>query len=174
MSRLKLMRAPRVLIVDDDPVQRMLLEASLKTLVAEVVAVGSGAEAVELFDERQPALVFLDILMPDMDGFQTCREMRTAPDSADAVIVMMTGSDSPESVEMAYEAGATDFVAKPLNMPVVLQRARYQLRAWDALRRLREGEARLRRAQELAQLGDWEMDAGAQSVRLSESCRRIL
>ena len=165
---------PRVMIVDDDPTQRLLLQAAVKDLDVEIVALDSGDAAVVAFRERPPALVFLDIVMPGRDGFETCREMRAAPDGADPVIVMMTGTDSPEAVEEAYEAGATDFVIKPLNLQVIRQRARYQLRAWDVIHRMRESEARLRRAQEIARLGDWEMDLGRRVVRGSRQFYDIM
>ena len=82
--------------------------------------------------------------MPNMDGFAACRAIRDLPNGATVPIMMVTGGDDLEAVTNAYEAGATDFVSKPINWPILGHRVLYVLRASDAIVRLRIADAQNR------------------------------
>ncbi|WP_314439209.1 putative bifunctional diguanylate cyclase/phosphodiesterase [Massilia timonae] len=134
-----------VLVADDDPVMRLLMLEMLAQVGMEGIEAGDGQEAVELARERMPDLILMDVDMPRMDGFTACRAIRAAEkDGACVPIVMVTGSDDVEAVTQAYEVGATDFVSKPINWPILGHRVLYVLRASDAIARLRIADAQNR------------------------------
>jgi diguanylate cyclase (GGDEF)-like protein/PAS domain S-box-containing protein len=102
-----------------------------------------GVEAIDTFEEVQPDMVLLDVLMPKMDGFTTCVKLRKLRGGEHIPIVMMTSLDDIESINRAYEAGATDFITKPVNWGVLPHRIRYMLRASTAFDDLRKSEAKI-------------------------------
>jgi len=133
-----------VLVADDDPVMRLLMLEMLDSVGLQGVEAADGAEAVALAQARTPDLILLDVEMPKMDGFAACRAIRDLPNGATVPIVMVTGGDDLEAVTNAYEAGATDFVSKPINWPILGHRVLYVLRASDAIVRLRIADAQNR------------------------------
>src|SRR5215470_1002206 len=139
-----------ILVVDDDPVVRTLMRASLESDGFEVIEAADGEEACRVCEQKRPELLIVDVVMPRMDGFALCRELRRHPGSAYLPILMATGLDDLESIAMAYEAGATDFIAKPINWLILSQRLRYMLRASSAFRELRLNQERLIAAKEAA------------------------
>jgi two-component system, sensor histidine kinase and response regulator len=132
-----------LLIVDDDPVVRSLMRDTLEDDGFEVIEAENGAEACERCDETVPALIVVDAMMPVMDGFELCRALRARPETARTPILMATGLDDSNSIARAFEVGATDFIAKPLNWLMLSQRVRYMLRAARASDELRENQERL-------------------------------
>ncbi|QOY95945.1 EAL domain-containing protein [Massilia sp. UMI-21] len=138
-----------VLVADDDPVMRLLMLEMLAQVGLDAIEAVDGALAVELAASRAPDLILMDVEMPRMDGFAACEAIRRAEraSSADGTgvpIVMVTGGDDLEAVTRAYEAGATDFVSKPINWPILGHRVLYVLRASDAIARLRIADAQNR------------------------------
>jgi len=134
-----------VLVADDDPVMRLLMLEMLAQVGLETIEAEDGEQAVACFERLAPDLVLLDVEMPRMDGFEVCRAIRAREQGrghATAVpIVMVTGDDDLKAVTQAYEAGATDFVSKPINWPILGHRVLYVLRASDAIARLRIADA---------------------------------
>jgi len=133
-----------VLVADDDPVMRLLMLEMLESVGLEGIEAADGEQAVFLAHARTPDLILLDVEMPKMDGFAACRAIRDLPNGAMVPIVMVTGGDDLEAVTNAYEAGATDFVSKPINWPILGHRVLYVLRASDAIVRLRIADAQNR------------------------------
>ncbi|KFI06375.1 bifunctional diguanylate cyclase/phosphodiesterase [Massilia sp. BSC265] len=138
-----------VLVADDDPVMRMLMLEMLAQVGLDAIEAPDGAAAVELARSRSPDLILMDVEMPRMDGFAACEAIRAAEfsksaDGTSVPIVMVTGGDDLEAVTRAYEAGATDFVSKPINWPILGHRVLYVLRASDAIARLRIADAQNR------------------------------
>jgi signal transduction histidine kinase len=134
---------PPILIVDDDPIVRSLMRATLEVDGYEIIEAGDGDEACDLYEARRPQLLVVDVVMPRMDGFALCRELRRQPQSAHVPILMATGLDDVRSITQAYEAGATDFISKPINWVILGHRVRYMLRASRAFNELRENQGRL-------------------------------
>ena len=135
-----------VLVADDDPVMRLLMLEMLAQVGLDAIEAADGLQAVELAASRNPDLILMDVDMPRMDGFAACAAIRAAEgakcgDGASVPIVMVTGGDDVEAVTHAYEAGATDFVSKPINWPILGHRVLYVLRASDAIARLRIADA---------------------------------
>jgi signal transduction histidine kinase len=122
-----------ILIVDDDPVLRSLARAALENDGFKVEEAGDGEEACRVFDACTPQLLVVDVVMPVMNGYDLCRALRSRPAGIHVPILMATGLDDVESITRAYDAGATDFITKPLNWTILCHRVRYLLRASRAL-----------------------------------------
>ncbi len=132
---------PRILVVDDDATARVWMRASLNKAGYDVGLAEDGDSAMRQFDAGRWDMVMLDVDMPGASGIDLCAAMR-AKAGESLPIVMVTGMDDIASVEMSYEAGATDFIAKPLNWALLGHRVRYLLRASAALVELGTEHAR--------------------------------
>ena len=165
---------PLVLVVDDDATMRLLMRHTLKKAGFEVEEASDGPPAVALFQVRRPDVVLLDVMMPLMDGFAACHELRKLPGGENVPILLVTGLDDMDSINRAYEAGATDFITKPITFPLLAHRVRYVLRAAHAMERVGKSEARLAHAQAIAHLGNWEWNVLRNEVHWSSEIYRIL
>jgi diguanylate cyclase (GGDEF)-like protein len=145
----------KVLIVDDDAVIRMLASEALKQAGFQVWLASDGAQVPGLLAESTPDIILLDVLMPGMDGFATCTELRKHEQWADLPVVMMTGLDDVESIQTAYQSGATDFITKPIQWQMLPYRAQYLIRSGNAYKELQINRALLSQAQRLACIGSW-------------------
>ncbi|MBV7538960.1 EAL domain-containing protein [Duganella sp. sic0402] len=133
-----------VLVADDDPTMRLLMLEMLAQVGLDAIEAEDGVKALACYQSVSPDLVLLDVDMPGLDGFTVCREIRRLETHATVPVIMVTGGDELESVTRAYEAGATDFVSKPINWPILGHRVLYVLRASDAISRLRIADAQHR------------------------------
>jgi len=140
-----------ILVVDDDPVVRSLMRATLENDGFGVIDAADGVDGCRLYEERRPDLLLVDVMMPRMDGYELCRVLRSRPQSAYVPIVVATSLDDLPSIARAYDAGATDFIPKPLNWLVLNHRVRYILRASRAFEALRRNQAQLILAKEAAE-----------------------
>jgi len=165
---------PRVLVVDDDETTRFLVSLTLEQAGFQVEQAANGRHALTVFDTTAPDLVIMDVMMPELDGFAACAELRQRPDNALLPILMMTGLDDHESIDQAFNAGATDFITKPISYPLLGYRVRYLLRASAAMARLQESERRLATAQRMAQLGYWQWSRDQERLRLSDGVCAVL
>jgi two-component system chemotaxis response regulator CheY len=105
-----------ILVVDDDPLIRRLIATTLEDVSGfDLVEAGDGIEALERAEADQPSIVFLDIDMPRMDGIATCAELRNAPGTSAATIVMLTAATDDRAERRAGEAGADLFLTKPFS-----------------------------------------------------------
>ncbi len=128
-----------VLVAAPDSALRATARIELELDGHEVLLARDGGEACRLFAERIPDLAILDVGIPVVGGVNACARLRSRPGGERTPIVMLTGSDDAQAVGQAYDAGATDFQAKPLNWRVLRERIKYMLRAKrdaDALARL--------------------------------------
>ncbi len=130
----------RLLVADDDAILREIAGATLRAAGFVVQTVANGDAAVAACALDLPDMVLLDVEMPDGDGYQACTNIRALPGGADLPIVMVTGCDDTRSIDRAYEAGATDFVVKPINWTLLEHRIRYVLRGARTILDLRFSE----------------------------------
>jgi PAS domain S-box-containing protein len=119
----------KILIVDDDPLQRAAASLVLENAGFFVREVENGFIALREIEASQFDLVILDVLMPEMDGFETCRRLRENPETKDIPVLMVTGLEDVHSVEKAFEVGATNFMTKPLHWQLLNHQVRYILRS---------------------------------------------
>ena len=140
---------PVILIVDDDPIVRALMHGAFEDDGFSVIEAEDGAQACRRCDDMVPSLLVVDAVMPNMDGFELCRQLRQRAATRHVPILMATGLDDHDSIAKAYEAGATDFIAKPINWQILHHRIRYILRGARTLEELRQNQERLRSAQAL-------------------------
>ncbi|MEZ5500575.1 MAG: EAL domain-containing protein [Steroidobacteraceae bacterium] len=136
------MSGDRVLIADDDVATRLLMRTALTQAGFNVIEVTDGEAAVAACREWLPHAVLLDVEMPGMDGFASCAAIRALEGIGDVPVMMVTGRDDVASVELAYQAGATDFVAKPLNWGLLGHRVRYLIRGGKTRQALLTSERR--------------------------------
>lgn len=170
---MSLEKVPLILVVDDDPTIRFLASEVLVGEGFVVACVDRGDKAIESFIDLRPDIVMLDVVMPGMDGFQVCAAMRELPGGESTPVVMMTGMNDDDSVGRAYDAGATQFISKPIHWVNLSHQMNYILRAKRTFEKLRVSEARLAEAQRIAGIGSWELDVRSGGMHWSEEVYRI-
>lgn len=121
------MRKDSILLVDDDPLIIRSIGRILST-VAELRFATNGEAALRLASESLPDLILLDAEMPGMNGFEVCRALKAEPETADVPIIFVTSHSDTEMHIAGLEAGAVDFIAKPISEPLLLARVKNQLR----------------------------------------------
>jgi diguanylate cyclase (GGDEF)-like protein len=171
---------PRILIVDADPAARAAMAESLTAAGFTVVEAEGGSQALEIVAESAPDLVVLEVEMPGLGGIETCALLRQRPHGEEVPVLIATGLGDAETIEHAFEAGATDFVEKPIDANLLPHRIRFVLRASRALSdlghtlsHLRDSRERLANAQRLARIGNWEWIPGEAEMLWSEEVYRI-
>jgi adenylate cyclase len=144
----------RLLVVDDMPVNVKLLADLLTVKGYDVVTAANGAEALAKVEKDQPGLVLLDVMMPGMSGYDVCRKIRENPATAMLPVIMVTALDPTQERVKGIEAGADDFLTKPINQPELLARVKSLLRIKVLHDELAEWNRTLERRveQQLAQL----------------------
>jgi diguanylate cyclase (GGDEF)-like protein/PAS domain S-box-containing protein len=147
-----------VLVVDDDESIRLLACKRLADFGFQVAEAANGPAALDMVEALRPDLVLLDVMMPGMDGFEVCPRIHAMAGFERIPVVMMTARDDLESINRAYEIGATDFFPKPINWTILGHRIRYILRASHAVEELERSRRGLAHAQRLAGLSNWEWD----------------
>jgi diguanylate cyclase (GGDEF)-like protein/PAS domain S-box-containing protein len=137
-------RKPAILIVDDAPdnlslLRSMLLQQGYQTFIAT-----SGERAIDIAQRIQPDLVLLDIVMPGMDGLETCRRMKAHPATARIPVIFMSARDELDDIVSGFDIGAADYIPKPLRLEEVCARVRAQLRLSSGSHAHQEQAERLR------------------------------
>ncbi|MCA9272311.1 MAG: response regulator [Phycisphaerales bacterium] len=138
----------RILVVDDNAQNLELLQAYLEDLGCQIDIARDGAEAIEIARQRVPDVMVLDVMMPRMSGFQVCEKLKKDPATSAVPIVMVTALNEISDVERAIEAGADDFLTKPVQRLELLARVKSQINVQQIRRRL---ELAIRRLRELDQ-----------------------
>ncbi|MBC8018620.1 MAG: diguanylate cyclase, partial [Verrucomicrobia bacterium] len=136
-------RKPVILVVDDDQLMRVMLRDALTSAGFEVILAADGVSALHYFASESPDLVLLDLIMPGKNGCETCRDLRKLPAGEYTPVLMLTSLNNADSIHLAFEAGATDFISKPVNFELLVHRVRYMLRASQNVNKLAESQTRL-------------------------------
>ena len=116
-----------ILVIDDDPMACDIIEGFLYQDEYEMTFVHSGREALEIIDSTQPDIILLDVLMPEMDGFEVCRRLKSNEKWRDIPVIIITGLHEKIDVLRGFEAGANDFIHKPFNDVELRSRVRAML-----------------------------------------------
>jgi EAL domain-containing protein (putative c-di-GMP-specific phosphodiesterase class I)/DNA-binding response OmpR family regulator len=125
-------RTAPILVVDDEPSLRVLYRRALERAGFQTVEAGSGDDALSVVDATPVSLVLLDVHMPGLSGLEVVRSLRRQPETATLPILLVTGSGGDEMVVAGLEAGADDFLPKPVRMDELVARVRAQVRSSDA------------------------------------------
>ncbi len=123
----------KVLLVDDDEMLRKMTEVLLTKQGFEVFTVENGAKAIQQLKFMVPDIILMDVMMPDMDGFTVCREIRGNPGTAAIPIIMLTALDSVENKVKGFEAGADDYLGKPFETAELVARINVMTRRSEGL-----------------------------------------
>jgi DNA-binding NtrC family response regulator len=118
----------KILLVDDVPANLAVLTSALEPEGYEILAVSDGATALKVASRAQPALVLLDIVMPEMDGLETCRRLKAQPDTSDIPVIFITARGDTEDVVHGFRAGGVDYVVKPFQTAEVVSRVNTHVR----------------------------------------------
>lgn len=137
MDNAPILNATTILVVDDDEFMRQHMRRVMEQSGYQVVEAQNGERAIAAYTQFRPSLVLLDAVMPVMDGFICCRRLRSLSGGDCVPILIVTRLDDAESLELAFDAGATDFITKPINEIVLRQRVRHLLQASRAMAELR-------------------------------------
>ena len=137
-----------ILIVDDNEPNVELLLAYLDEFGCRTLTARDGAEALAVFEAQSPDLVLLDIMMPRMSGFQVCEKIRATEKGVRTPVIMITALNQVADVERAVEAGADDFLTKPVDRTELTVRVQAQLRVRHLQRELEETRASLKAMRE--------------------------
>lgn len=114
---------PVILLADDDPSIRLMIRHVLESEDYDIVEAADGLEAIKAVEKHHPALILLDAVMPGLDGFTTCEQIKDKG-FTDIPVIMITGLDDDASVERAYDVGAIDFITKPIKWAVLKHRVK--------------------------------------------------
>lgn len=164
----------KILLIDDDPGFRMITGSMLRNEGFIVDEAKSGEDGIRQIKNQLPDLILLDAVMPDIDGFETCRLLRRDQTLTDIPIIMVTGMDDLDSINKAFESGATDFIAKPIvNYPILIQRVNFGLRTGQVTAELRKSKLQLSAAQRIARLGYWTWDTQRDQFTISDQLAQL-
>jgi adenylate cyclase len=127
MNPSRAVRDIRILIVDDTPANIQALAAILRSKGYQISAATNGKQALEVLARMQPDLILLDVMMPEMDGFETCRRLKAAERWRQIPVIFLTSKTETADIVQGFELGAVDYVAKPFNAPELLARVNTHL-----------------------------------------------
>ena len=162
------------LIVDDDAVDRLMARAALESSGWNVEEAENGREALAIFQRLHPDVVLLDIMMPEMDGFTVCAALRKLPEGEHTPILIMTGQEDYNSIMQAYDAGATDFLTKPLNGLLLTHRVRYIVRSSRTLQDLRTSQVSLAQSERRLRFTQFAVDHAEDGILWADDSKRFM
>ena len=131
----------QILAVDDDPIQREFCKVYLSTPTACITAVACAEDGLELLEKQRFDMALIDVDMPGMNGIEMVHRLRSDARFDDLPVMMITGREDINSIDLAYEAGATAFMCKPVNWRLLSHQVKFFLRAHRAIRQTEHGDA---------------------------------
>jgi len=165
---------PLVLIVDDD----LFMQGFLRNLLLDegyrISLATDGVKAIAEFQRCLPDIVLLDAAMPVMDGFSACRELKKLPLHSDVPVIIITALEDERSVERAFEAGAVDYITKPIHWAVLKHRVQVLIRARRTQMALQESETRFRGLFEQAAMGIMLLDLQRNILYSNQAIQKML
>lgn len=164
----------KILVVDDDPLLTDLLQLYLENHDYDIHIAYSGEEAIEKCMTFTPDLILLDVIMPGMDGIETCRRLKRLPALTITPIVMITGSKNEKAIHLSFDAGASDFLTKPVNKVLLNKRVEYCLRSCLQYKVLKSREKELYEAQKIARLGTFKLFTKDKSIQITTKSNNLL
>src|SRR5512139_1723916 len=139
----------RILVVDDTPANLQALAGTLKAKGYQISVATNGKQALEVVERVRPDLILLDVMMPEMDGFETCRRLKASEQWSQIPVIFLTAKTEIADIVQGFELGAVDYVAKPFNAHELLARVNTHLTIDELRRHLADKNVELARAHEL-------------------------
>ncbi len=152
---------PTILVVDDNGPIRITLRKGLNKAGYIVQEASNGEQGLAKFIEHQPDVVLMDVQMPIMNGFESVKGIRKSERKGSTPILMLTADDDVDSIRNAFDAGATDYITKPINLPLLLLRLKFALRDIDREKKLKRSEQQKENARQLFGLVYWEIETSS-------------
>lgn len=146
-------KKPKILVVDDQPINIKLLQRKLERQGMEIFVAYNGQECLDIVGEAKPDLILLDVMMPEMDGIETCEHLKANPETETIPVIFITAKTSKEGKLEGLDAGAVDYITKPIDLDETLARVRTQLRLQEMFRENLELQERLGDARKAAAVG---------------------
>jgi diguanylate cyclase (GGDEF)-like protein/PAS domain S-box-containing protein len=165
-------RTPLILIADDDKVIRLALKRVMKQAGYRVIEAEHGEQCLAEYVKHRPEIVFLDAMMPVMDGFATCKHLRSMAGSS-PLVFLITSLEDEASIAQGFEEGVDDFILKPIHWKLLQRRVGHLLQAKRTKEALGESEASLAVAQRIAHIGSWDLDLVTNKLHWSAEIYRI-
>lgn len=169
-----------ILIVDDNSNNLKVISQALKSAGWIVAIAKNGETALKQIKHTQPALILLDVMMPGIDGFETCRRLQADPQTRHIPVIFMTALASTEDKLKGFEVGGVDYITKPIQHEEILARVKTHLQIYELNRQLesknqllREQKEVLQEAQKLARVGNWEWDLTTNKLYWSDEIYRV-
>ena len=147
------MSVPKILVVDDQPINVQLLKRKLEREGLEVATASSGREALASVAREKPALILLDVMMPEMDGIEVCQRLHAGEDTRTIPVIFITARTSKEAKLEGLAVGAVDYITKPIDLDETLARVQTQLRFAAINREVLDLQRRLVEARSAATIG---------------------
>jgi len=135
----------KILVVDDIPANILLLKVMLEQSKLQVFTAGSSKEAYTQLNKEPVDLILLDILMPEVNGFELAEQLKNNPDYQDIPIIFLTALNATSDIIKGFDLGADDFISKPFNKEELLVRVRYQLTLLEAKRTIQQQTVELKK-----------------------------
>ncbi len=148
-----LMAAPKILVVDDQPINVQLLKSKLEREGLEVIAASTGIEAINLVNEEWPDLILLEMIMPDMDGIELCQRLQSREETRSIPVIFITARPTKEIKLEGLRVGAVDYITKPIDLDEALARVQTQLRFVALNRQILDLQRRLEESRRAATIG---------------------
>lgn len=157
-----------ILIVDDTPENLKVLSGILKKEGYKLRYAKSGLQALSSIEQSLPGLIVLDIMMPDMDGYETCLKIKEMPHAKDVPIVFLSALSETVNKLRAFEVGGVDFIEKPFHSVEVLARIRTHMTLFQSKKKLAENAQRLTEAEKVSNMGSYSWDISTDEMTYSE------
>ena len=136
----KLASEYKVLIVDDVPTNVMLVQAILKKEGYTLLTCDSGTKALRIANEKHPNLILLDIMMPEMDGYEVLQHLKSNPETTDIPVIIMSALSDMQSIVKGYQLGATEYVTKPFQREELVKRVAHRYELYS-IKRIKKGRS---------------------------------
>jgi adenylate cyclase len=138
----KIESPPLILIVDDEYTQQLFMRRVMEKEGYQVIEAAEGQACLEMCQQYSPDIILLDAMMPVMDGFECCLQLKSNPVTQQIPVLMITALDDKKSVNQAFDVGATDYVTKPIHWAVLIQRVRRLIEQSRLYQQLVESQAK--------------------------------
>lgn len=140
----------KILVTDDDQVNRMILNGMLTPAGHEIIEASNGNEAVALFEKEQPDLVLMDVIMPEMDGYEAVRQIKQSSSDKFVPVIFLTAISDEKGLSKCVDVGGDDFLTKPFNHVILMSKIRVMMRLIVQYRTIQEHHRETQKEQQAA------------------------